>query len=252
MSQQVWNALVLGGGDPGDSFAAAHGVSVKALIPIAGEPMAQWVLEALRLSGRIGTVAYVGPLTPAMEALVDIRVTDRGSLIANLEAGIEALGDHHAAGQRVLVATADIPMLSAQMVADLLDGAPDAPLVYPIVNKDTAQAAYPEVKRTYARLKDGTFTGGNIFLLDPALVGQFLPRLRAILAARKAPLRLAAMIGPSVLLKLLIGRLTVAELESKVSQLLHVSARGYITPHAAIGTDVDKESDLALAQHILG
>lgn len=249
MTQPVWNALVLGGGDPEDQFAAAHGAKVKALIPIATQPMGQWVLEALRLSGRVGRVAYVGPISGEMETLVDICVTDHGTLLGNLEAGLHALGS--APGERVLIATADIPMLTPEMVAELLDQAPKAALVYPIVRKEDCEAAYPEVKRTYTRLRDGTFTGGNLFLLDPALLQQFLPRLRAVFDARKSPLRLAAMIGPSALLGLLTGRLSIAQLEARVSAILGVPARAFITPHAAVGTDVDKESDLALAQLVL-
>ncbi|MCD0157206.1 nucleotide-diphospho-sugar transferase, partial [Deinococcus sp. 6GRE01] len=119
---------------------------------------------------------------------------------------------------------------------------------YPVVRREVCEAAYPGVKRTYARLRDGTFTGGNLFLLDPALIGQFLPRLREVLAARKAPLKLAGLIGPGVLLRLVTGRLSVAALEAKVSALLGVPARALITPHAAVGTDVDKDEDLTLAE----
>ncbi|MDP9765819.1 NTP transferase domain-containing protein [Deinococcus enclensis] len=247
-----WSAVVLGGGDPGDAFAAAHGVSVKPLIPLRGQPMAAHVLHALRGSGRVGRVAYVGPTTPEIDALVDARVTDHGSLLANLEAGVQALQALGLApGERVLIATADIPMLQAAHVQDVLDAAPDAALVYPVVRRETCDAAYPGVKRTYVKVKGGTFTGGNLFLLDPALIGQFLPRLREVLAARKAPLKLASLIGPGVLLRLLTGRLTVQKLEEKVSEILGVPARALITPHAAVGTDVDKDSDLALAERHL-
>ncbi|GAA0513111.1 nucleotidyltransferase family protein [Deinococcus depolymerans] len=241
---------MLGGGDPGDPFAAAHGVKVKPLIPVAGEPMALHVLRALRGSGRVGRVAYVGPTTPALDLLIDGRVTDHGTLLSNLEAGVDAL---RAAGlrpgERVLVVTADVPMLRAEEVRSVLDAAPPgAGLVYPVVRREVCEAAYPGVKRTYARLRDGTFTGGNLFLLDPALIGQFLPRLREVLAARKAPLKLAGLIGPGVLLRLVTGRLSVAALEAKVSALLGVPARALITPHAAVGTDVDKDADLTLAE----
>ena len=41
-----WSAVVLGGGDPGDPFAAAHGVKVKPLIPVSGLTMAERVLRA--------------------------------------------------------------------------------------------------------------------------------------------------------------------------------------------------------------
>lgn len=248
-----WNAVILGGGDPGDAFAAAHKVDVKPLIEVAGRPMGQWVLEALRESGQVARIAYVGPLVGEMSELVDVRVTDRGTLIANLEAGIAALREPGNAPQRrVLVVTADIPMLTGQQVREVLASAPDSGLVYPIVKKEVCQAAYPEVKRTYARLKDGTFTGGNLFLIDPALIGKFLPRLRAVLDARKQPLKLAGIVGPAFLVKMLLGRLQITELETRISQILGVEARALITPHAAVGTDVDKEEDLALAEKLLG
>ncbi|AIZ44830.1 nucleotide-diphospho-sugar transferase [Deinococcus radiopugnans] len=247
-----YDAVVLGGGDPGDAFAAAHGVAVKPLIPVGGEPMALYVLRALRGSGRVARIAYVGPVTPEIGALIDVRVTDHGSLLGNLEAGVEALEVDGQAAPRVLVVTADIPMLSAAEVQDVLDSAPtDAALVYPVVRREICEAAYPGVRRTYARLWDGSFTGGNLFILDPALIGQFLPRLREVLAARKAPLKLAGLIGPGILLRLLTGRLTVEALESKVSGLLGVTARALITPHAAVGTDVDQDEDLALAEAYL-
>ncbi|WP_425148537.1 NTP transferase domain-containing protein [Deinococcus sp.] len=249
---QGWHAVVLGGGDPGDPFAAAHGVSVKPLIPVAGQPMALYVLRALRACPQIGRVAYVGPLPPGGDELIDLRVTDHGSLLLNLEAGVAALGTHPEGSNRVLVVTADIPMLSAQMLTDVLGDAPGAGLVYPVVRREDCERAYPGVKRTYARLKDGTFTGGNLFLLDASLVPRFLPRLKEVLAARKQPLRLAALIGAGVLLRLLSGRLSIAALEQRVSGILGVSARALVTPHAAVGTDIDKEGDLALAEQELG
>jgi GTP:adenosylcobinamide-phosphate guanylyltransferase len=246
---QTWSAVVLGGGDPGDPFAAAHGVPVKALIPVRGEPMALHVLRALRASGCVSRVAYVGPTTPAMDLLIDERVTDHGTLLSNLEAGVEALASAGLTpGERVLVATADIPLVTPEGLAEVLRAAPaDAALVYPVVRREDCERAFPGVKRTYARVRDGSFTGGNVFLLDPRLVGQFLPRLREVLAARKAPLRLAGLIGPVVLLRLLTRRLTVAELEARVSAILGVPARALITAHAAVGSDVDKEADLRLA-----
>lgn len=245
---------MLGGGDPGDPFAAAHGVPVKALIPVGGEPMALHVLRALRGSGQVRQVAYVGPTTPAMDALIDRRVTDHGTLLGNLEAGVEELTRGGLqAGERVLVVTADIPLVTPEHIREVLALAPgDAALVYPVVPRAECERAYPGVRRTYARLREDTFTGGNLFLLDPRLIGQFLPRLREVLAARKAPLKLAGLIGPGVLLRLLTRRLTVPELEGRVGAILGVSARALITPHAAIGNDVDGEEDLRLAETHLG
>ena len=113
-----WDVVVLGGGDPGDPFAAAHGVAVKPLVPLAGQPMALYVLRALRACPEVGRVAYVGPVPAGGENLVDLRVTDHGTLLGNLEVGVAALRvpeDRRTLGvpERVMVITADIPMLSA-------------------------------------------------------------------------------------------------------------------------------------------
>lgn len=201
-------------------------------------------------SGRVSRVAYVGPTTPELDPWIDERVTDHGTLLSNLEAGVEALaGMGLSPGERVLVATADIPLLTSEQLAQVLAAAPEgAALVYPVVRREDCERAFPGMRRTYARLRDGTFTGGNVFLLDPRLIGQFLPRLREVLAARKAPFKLARLIGPGVLVRLLLGRLTVRELEARVSAILGVPARALITPHAAIGNDVDQEADLGLAE----
>ena len=256
-----WDVVVLGGGDPGDPFAAAHGVAVKPLVLLAGQPMALYVLRALRACPEVGKVAYVGPVPAGGEDLIDLRVTDHGTLLGNLEVGVAALrvpedqrtaaGPERIGPERVVVITADIPMVSAEMLSELLRSAPDAGLVYPVVRKEDCERAYPGVKRTYARLKDGTFTGGNLFLIDASLVEQFLPRLREVLDARKQPLKLAALIGPLVLLRMLTGRLSIGQLQERVGEILGVKARALVTPHAAVGTDIDKEADLELAGRVL-
>ena len=256
-----WDVVVLGGGDPGDPFAAAHGVSVKPLVALAGQPMALYVLQALRTCPEVGRIAYVGPVPPGGENLIDLSVTDHGTLIGNLEMGVAALQASQAEGpqmtrpisqpERVMVITADIPLITARMISDVLRAAPDAGLIYPVVRREECEATFPGVKRTYARLRDGVFTGGNLFLLDASLVGLFLPRLRQVLAARKQPFKMAALIGPAILLRLLIGQLNIEQLEERVSTILGVRARALVTPHAAVGTDIDKEEDLGLARRAL-
>lgn len=246
MTQKVWRALVLGGGNPGDPLAVAHGVSTKPLISIHGRPMGHYVLEAVRLSGRVDELAYVGPMTPEMAALVDIPIEDSGDLLSNLERGLAALPKGP-----ILILTADIPLLTPQVLIDVLDGAPAAGLVYPIVRKSTCEKAFPDIKRTYARLKEDCFTGGNLFLVDSRLQDRFLPRLKAVLKYRKQPWQLARLFGIRTLIKLVFGQLTLNELEARVTRILDTPARAFVTPHVAIGTDIDKDSDLDLLSRAL-
>ena len=50
-----WTALVLAGSRPGaDPFAKAHGVDLKALIPVGGVPMVQRPVTALLAAAFLG------------------------------------------------------------------------------------------------------------------------------------------------------------------------------------------------------
>jgi len=145
---------------------------------------------------------------------------------------------------RVLVATGDIPHLTEEAVRFVLDKAPEAALVYPIVPKEAVEARFPRTKRTYARLREGTFTGGNLLLLDKSLFRKALPLARRVVALRKRPLALARLVGWDVLLKLLLGRLSLAEVEARAQRILGVEARALVTPYPEVGVDVDREEDL--------
>jgi molybdopterin-guanine dinucleotide biosynthesis protein A len=175
-------AIVLAGGE--EPWARKYGVRSKALVPYRGRPMAEWVLEALEEAGL--AVIYVGE-NPGLSPAPRLTLPDRGSLLGNLEAALD-----HVEG-KVLVATADIPHLRAEAVRFVLEKAPEAALVYPIVPKERVEARFPGNRRTYARLKEGTFTGGNLLLLDKALFFQALPLARRVVALRKNPLALARL-----------------------------------------------------------
>ncbi|WP_298628746.1 NTP transferase domain-containing protein [uncultured Thermus sp.] len=226
-------AIVLGGGE--EAWARKYGVRSKALVPYRGRPMAEWVLSALQEAGL--SAIYVGE-NPGLAPSPRLTLPDTGSLLGNLEA---ALG--HAEG-RVLVATADIPHLSPEAVRFVLEKAPEAALVYPIVPKGAVEARFPHTRRTYARLREGVFTGGNLLLLHKELFFQALPLAQRVVALRKKPWALARLIGWDILLKLLLGRLTLPELEARAKRILGVEARALITPYPEVGVDVDREEDL--------
>ncbi|MGC8967075.1 MAG: NTP transferase domain-containing protein [Thermus sp.] len=226
-------AIVLGGGR--EAWAGKYGVRSKALVPYRGRPMAEWVLEALAGAGL--SAIYVGE-NPGLSPPPRLTLPDQGSLLANLEAALAQVEG------RVLVATADLPHLTPEAVRFVLERAPEAALVYPIVPKERVEARFPGNRRTYARLREGTFTGGNLLLLDKPLFFRALPLAKEVVALRKRPLALARRIGWDILLKLLLGRLSLGELEARARRLLGVEARALITPYPEVGVDVDREEDL--------
>ncbi len=242
MNGKQLDVVILAGGKPGESLAVAHNVPVKSLIPIGGHVMSWYVLKALRSSGMVKRIVYVGPSVPELEALYDIHLPARGEMLENLEAGLAALP----ASNRVLISTADIPLLTPEAVQDVVSRDSGIGIVYPVISESACQRAFPGGKRTYVKLRSGKFTGGNLFLLEPGLVNAFMPKLKQVIANRKNPLAIAGMIGIDTLLKFPFGILQKSELEQKISKILGVPASALITEFAEVGFDVDKPEDLIL------
>lgn len=235
-------AVVLAAASPGGELE--RGVKAKALLRLGGRPMAAYVLDALLASRYVEGAVYVGPTTPELAARVQRVVPGGAKVSESVKQGLEAALERFPEATRILVATADLPWLEAAAIDDLLEHAPKAALVYPIVARAVSEARFPQAKRTYARLREGEFTGGNFFLLEPAAVPKLVPLVERFYAVRKAPLAAARLVGFGVLFKFVLGRLSLREAEARVGALAGVSVKAYRTPFASIGADVDKASHL--------
>ncbi|GIW32056.1 MAG: acylneuraminate cytidylyltransferase [Meiothermus sp.] len=227
---------MLAGGNAGDPLAQKFGVASKTLVPYRGRPLVEYTLEALVQAGL--EVILVGPSRP-LNPPPQRALPDQGSLLANLEAGINA-----AQGSKVLVATGDMPFLRGEAVRWVLENAPQAGFVYTIVARPTIEQRFPGMRRTYARVREGYFTGGNLVIIDRKLFFTALPLLKQALELRKKPLALARMIGLGTLVKVLLGQADIAGLEARVSRIIGVPARALVTPYPEVGIDIDKEEDL--------
>ncbi len=237
-------AVVLGGGAAEDALARAAGVATKALVPLGGKPLGAYVLAALRESCLIKHVTYVGACA-GLEPF-DVCVPAGRTLAHSLALGLgSALAQRPA---RLLVLSADTPWITPQVLDRFVADAPAADLVYPVIPQAVAEARFPGQKRTYAAVREGRFTGGNMTLLTPAAVGALLTFIDRLYGGRKNPLALAAIFGFDTVVKLMSGRITIPELEARATKLLGVSARAYVSPDASLGADIDKLEHLRAAE----
>ena len=106
------DCVVLAGGVPlpGQPLHAETRGGPKALLDVAGRPLAQWVLDALAAAEGVGRVLLVGP--PELAAL-DYggeleRVAATGDLVDNLYAGIDRLLELDPAVERAAFCWSDI------------------------------------------------------------------------------------------------------------------------------------------------
>ena len=245
------DVIVLAGAPAGAEMAPEGGVASRAMIPLAGKSMLRWVVDALRGASSVGRIAAVGEV--AAEGL-DIVVAPGENLIENIKRGIEALE----AKEPVLIASSDIPLLTAEAVEDFIERASklDADFAYPIVPRAHCEARYPGMARTYLKTGDGVFTGGNIMLVSPEFVLRNWQTIADAYTARKQVLKLARMIGIGVLLRVLLaqvvpGALKVPMLERAASRMVGGRVAAVVSAYPEIGEDVDKPADLEAVRKLL-
>lgn len=247
-------AIIGAGGsyDPDDPLLRHAGVRHKALIPIAGAPMIAHVAQALADSGYVAHLIVVG-LSQEHGVVFPLPVTfvpEAGGILENALAGIEALHHITPGAQRVLVCATDIPLITGEMVRYLVDTAltTSADVCYTVVRRETMEARFPASGRSFARLRDGQFAGGDVHLVNPAIFDRNRELMNDILGARKNNFKQARMIGLRFLLKFLLRRLSVADGERKAESILGVPCRVIPVRYAELGMDVDKPHQLDQVQ----
>lgn len=245
----MYDAIILAGGEKKKKLLGLSLQPYEALIEIAGQPMVTFVANALAASGAVNRIFIVGPESALKQCDFPPQTTILAggrTIMETIQIGMDALGHK----QKTLVVTADIPLLTADAVNDFLAQCSrvDADFYYPIVTKELNERCYPSTRRTYVRLREGTFTGGNIFLVNPDVISRSLTVANRIIENRKKPLTLCSVLGWAFIVKFIVGTLCLAEVESRVSELLKLRGAVVHSRYPELGIDVDKPSDLELVR----
>lgn len=254
MSIERLSVVVLAGGKNSPEMEAATGVSNRALVTLGPQTMLAHVVGALHGSASVGHVFIVGDVPPDAHYQ---QVAPGESLIENLLAGLEAAGKE---ADSVLVATSDIPFLTPAAVDDFARHAHEAgaDICLPYVPLERCLERFPQMKRTALKLREGTFTLGNMAFVRPAALLAHRETIMAAYAARKSVWQLGRLLGPGLLLRVVLSQtlmprcLSVAALEASVTRLLGCRARGVVSLFPEVGADVDKPEDVQIARELLG
>lgn len=244
-----FNALVLAGSRGGaDPLAAYAGVSDKALIAIAGETMLAHVIAALRQAGaeRIAVSASSQAVSDQAVALGAEPLAAAPSPSRSAADGLVRLG------APLLVTTADHALLAPEWIRDFLSDAPaDADVAALLARRDLIEAAAPATRRTYLRFADGDWSGCNLFLLATPRAAAAIDLWRAVEADRKRPWRIVRRLGPGLLLRYLLRRLTLAEAVAHLGRTAGIAAAIIPARDGRAAIDVDKPADLDLVRALI-
>jgi len=241
--------------DPHDPLYPETGGGPKALLDVAGKPMAQWVLDALTGAPSVEGVILIG-LGPASGLTTSKPVAylpDQGGAVSNALAGVREALKQHAGTTHVLLTACDVPAVTAEMIEWRIAVGREAAadFDYLAIERAVMEARFPASRRTYTPLRGIQVCGGDINMAHVRLA-ENAALVERLAAARKSPLRTASLIGWNVLLLFLLRQLTIERGEQLVSRNLGIRTRFHLCPYAELGMDIDKPHQLAILRADLG
>jgi len=232
--------VVLANGKLSADLAAQTGLTWRSELPFRGRTFIDLVIEALRPIGEVVVVG--GP------DRTDVSHLPGGeTFFESFSRGVSAGGEG-----KFMMASADLPFLSEESVRAFMQASESAggAICYSIVNLKTMEHRYGGMHRTSMKLKEGEFTGGNLFYVDSAMMEKVMPRMEAAYQARKNVLKLGALLGLPTLVtiiasKLIPGSVSVTTLENRVGNALGAPVRAIISEYPEIAADIDSSEHFA-------
>ena len=228
------DVVVLAGGRCDGELRAATGAEFRADIKLGGRTLAEIVSAAV---SPLGEPIFVG----GPEGIATRRVPAGEDFCGSLANGLAQVKT-----DSFLLVTVDLPCLTTDGLQDFIASCDQsAGLNYPIVRIEDCERAFPGMRRTTLKLREGTFTGGNVALMGTEAMRRTLPVMEGAYAMRKRPLKLAQIVGFGVLFRVVFGQvfpstLSLAFLERGVGRFLGVTVHGVVSPFAELGADLDK------------
>jgi len=246
------NAIVLAGG-PADDVAALHpGAANKAFVPVAGIALVERVVSALRAVPRVEQIVVVAPSQThgcAALAQADETRTDGSRIIDSLRSGMAGFP----ADEPLLIVASDLPVLTTPALDEVFDALAlrELDVAYTCLARRYHDERFPQIPHTWARMREGQFCGGGVSAIRPSALGRLSEFLDALGAARKAPLRLAAVFGWDVVLRFALGRLSIADAQARATAIMRGPVGAICCTHPEIAVNVDRPRDVPLAEALL-
>ncbi|MDN5849084.1 MAG: nucleotidyltransferase family protein [Nitrococcus sp.] len=243
-----------------DAVAIEAGTRCKALAPVAGIPMLQRVLQALRECAPVDRIIVCGPRPDVMEGLPELQelfISQRIDCIDCADSPSASALSAFAAippERPTLLTTADHALLSSQMVGFFLRQARlgNWDVAVALAEHQAVVARFPGSRRTAFRLRGGPYCGCNLIaFLTPRgrQMAQFWHRVEQ---DRKRPWRVVTrLLGLRAMADYALGLLTLEQALQQLSRRLEMRIGAVILPYPEAAVDVDTPADRHLAEAVL-
>lgn len=248
------DVMIMAGGVPNEGeplYEYTRG-KPKALLELAGKPMAQWVLDALGDADKLDNIVAIGlPEDAGLHCDKPITyLPNQGGIVENARMGLLKVMEINPEAQFILVTSSDIPSITPEMINWIINKAEETEhdVYYNVVTKEVMEGRFPGSKRSYVRFRDRAVCGGDIHVVCTSLVTENDEFWRRILDARKNAFKQAALLGVDTLILLVLRIMSLEGAEKRVSKRLGLRGRVILCPYAEMAMDVDKPHQLEILQ----
>lgn len=251
-------ALVLAGrrSTAVEPLADRFGVSHKCLVPIAGVPLIEHVLQALLASPAVSRILVsIDEIDALSSSDLAVRLMAEGSLeIVKAHENIAASVIHAAASVQhwpLLITTADNVLFTGDAILKMIQAVDNADIAAAFARKNTVLAAHPEGQRRFYQFADDAYSNCNCY---------WIASERALGAANifreggqfsKHPTRIARAFGIFNLIRFRLGMGSLEQSFGRFSRRLGLNMRPVIFENGSLAIDVDNDRTYAVAEHLL-
>ncbi len=254
------DCVIIAGGrpEPDDPLYDYTGGRAKALLKVGELTMLERVAAAVQHAPSVQEVVVVGLDGTETAGLSFARpvyfLPDQGGMVANARAGIEWLQAQRPRATEALLSTADTPLLSSAIVEWLVEACRpfDRLAYYTVVRRETMELRFPDSRRTFVRLKGMQIAGGDLHIVQTRILSTDDELWEALTNARKHAWKLARLVGPGMLLRLLTRQLTLDAIERTAGRIFGAPIRVVVSPHPELAMDVDRPNQLAIMRTTAG
>lgn len=245
--------IILAGGEERGDLYQKYGYKNKAMLPLHGKPMLDWVIEAFHASGAVEKIVVVGP--PALDGLASIKLVEKrvpstSNLLRNIVRGIAYINWRYyrkiSNHPGYVISFCDAVFLNEEIIKDTLKNiqSDTYDLVLHYVEKNTYDKNNIVAKRTYIPIEGKFYTGSTIYYIRSfrkTLMSAHL--LNDLRERRKDPNGLLSVLD--------LEELSLKQIEQAISKRLNGKVAIFVSDHAGLGMDVDKVADYEMAEKLI-
>jgi hypothetical protein len=240
------NAVITAGGTIGGRYASLAGTRIKALARVRGQTMLGRTIEAAYTAGA-SRVAVVGgaQVASACRSCVDKTVEQSDDGGENVARALRSWPTD----EPLLYLTSDMPYVTGAALQSFLALVPFGTFAMSLCSYSIFAQRFPEAPPFGIVLSHERVVNGGAFAIPAGIAPRIATVAATFFAARKSRFAMARLLGPTLTLRYLTGRLSIDALEAYATRVLDVRACAirHAAPELGFDADLVEEYEYACA-----